>query len=266
MPISFNTYKITSAQKLYNRHLINKNDMREIMKAKTNYGFSSMVSDCFENKSENNIKLAEEIYIRGSIKPEEIPLVNSLKEFTDNLAVKFAKILSKKDTKPEVLEIKRQIKKEFGIKKLYLDNNFRYAKRVQKGLRILKENGIPLADEIIVNSMLSFNMGISNPKKKAMILNPNLKPDYSCSTNSIYHMIVHEDIHTIQPDNAVINFGKMPERYKGAISNLSLYADDNFIFEVHAELMAKKLLRPKEFTPKEQEALDYIEDLFRIYS
>lgn len=264
MPISFNTYKMSTVQKLYNRRLINKADVKEIISAKTKYGFSERISDCYADKAEENSNKAWEIAKRGFVLPCEIPLINLLRKELETFSVKFAKILSRKDEKPEVLQLKKDIKKEFGIKNLYLDNNYAYAKKIQKALKILSDNNIPLADEIIVNSVLNISMGISDLGKKTMLLNSSIDTESMCSTDSPLHIIIHEGVHVGQLNDPAISFQKMPDKFEKTIDNLSLYASDNFILEVHAELKTKKLLNPKEFTSQEQEALDYIENnIFR---
>ena len=184
MPISFNTYKTTTAQKLYNRKLIDKNAFNYIIESKTKYGLSNRVTDCFEDLSKKKSKMAVEISERGSVKQEELPLIKFLQTKMENLTVQFTKILSQKDTNPEVLEIKNKIKKEFGIKSLYLDNNKNFAKKLTKALKILKDNDMIIPDEIIVNSILALSMGIANPQKRIIILNSTLKPDYMMSTES----------------------------------------------------------------------------------
>lgn len=262
MPVTFNTYKINTLSKLYNRRLINKTEVQEIMKSKTKYAFTERISDCYFERAEQNSEKATEIAKRGFVLPSDIPPIKSMRTKLEEMSVIFAKILSKEDKKPEVLSIKNEIKNEFGIKDLYLDNNLPYAKKIQKALRILKVNNIPLADEIIVNSVVEMSMGISGPQKKIMILNPNIKPEYYLSTDSPLHLIIHEGIHVSQPNDVTINFSKVPEQYREVANNLSLYASNNFLLEVHAELKTKQLLNPKSFTNKERELLNYIENLF----
>jgi len=263
MSVSFNTYKTNLVQKLYNRRLINKADVQEIMASKTKCGLVARISDCYEEKLDENCEKAKEISKRRSVLPCEIPLVSILQSEIENMSVRFVKILSKKDTKPKVIKLKKEIKKEFGIKSLYLDNNLSFAKKIQKSLRILRDNNIPLADEIIVNSFINMSMGIANQNKRVMLLNSKLETDWQCSTDSPLHIIIHEGIHVGQPDDPAIVFQMIPDKFKKTIDNLSLYASDNFIAEVHAELKTKQLLNPKEFTNEEKQALEYIENLFK---
>ena len=266
MPVTFNTYKTSIVNKLHNRRLINMADAREIMQSRTKYGLADRVSCCFDEKVNDNSQKAMEIAKRGFVLDSEVTLIRTMQTKIEDMAVMFAKILSKKDTNPEVIKIKKEIRSKFGIKSLYLDNNLNYAKRILKSLEILRNNNIPLADEIIVNSMLNMSAGISNPKKKVMLINPNAEDRLITSTDSPLHDIIHEGIHIGQPDNPAIQFQKMPDKYKGTIDALSMYASDNFILEVHAELMTKKILRPKLFTDEEQAALDYIENLFKQHA
>ncbi len=266
MSVSFSTYKADLVRKLYNRRLINKTDVKEIVGSRTRYGLAKRISDCYTEKLEKNYDNAlDTTILRGFVLPCEIPLIKFLQTQIENFSIKFAKILSKKDTNPEVLKIKKDIRKDFGIKNLYLDNNLPFSKKIQKALKILKENNVPLANEIIVNSILDSSMGITNPDKRTILLSPRGISDIF-STNSPLHLIIHEGIHLGQPDNPVIQLQKMPDKFKETINNLSLYASDNFILEVHAELKAKQLLRPKKFTKEEGEALFYIENLFKEQS
>lgn len=178
------------------------------------------------------------------------------------------KLLTRRDLRPDVLDIKHRLKGEFGIKEVYLNDNPNLARKCLEAMKVLKKNDVALPDEIIGTDLLldssrePFSIAIHEEKEgNAIIINPDVlkdDEDWTASTDSPIHTIVHECIHCTQPNLMSFNLKKIPAKFKDTISKLSYYARDNYMHEVHAELLTKKVL--KGLNSKEKELLNYIEN------
>ena len=178
------------------------------------------------------------------------------------------KLLSRQDLNPEVLDIKHKIQDKFGVKEVYLNDNLDLARKCLDSVKVLKKNNIELPDEIIGTDLLidssrePFSMAFHDEKEgNVIILNPDVLKDdldWIASTDSPIHTIIHECMHCIQPHLISFNLKKIPAKFKETISRLSFYSSGNFMHEVHAELLTKKVLNG--LNSKEKELLNYIEN------
>lgn len=212
---------------------------------------------------------AAQVYLNSSGKRNGIMLeaeraiYELQKQFGDKMATLY-KILTIKDTNPKVMKIKRELKKEYGIKSLYLNNNLDFAESCLQVAKIFKEKGYTLPDEIIASDFFideddsCMSMALEG-KKKTILINPECMHDgldWMCSVRSPLHTIVHECVHCLQPLLTCFNMKKIPAKYNDTIANLSFYARENSAHEIHAELLTKKIL--KGLNPDEEELLKYL--------
>ena len=179
------------------------------------------------------------------------------KSFINNNVIEYAKKLSDKDTDPEILKIKKELKKNFNIKQMFFDNNLDTAIDTLNAFKILKENNLELPQQIIISKFIKNSTAINTSKLKTIIINPNLTHSLCwLSTESPMHNIIHECIHINQPDLLIFNFKELPKKYLKIAYKLSDYSYKAPFHEIHAELLTKYLL--EELNTEELELLEYI--------
>lgn len=174
--------------------------------------------------------------------------------------VQIFKCLSEKDTNPEVVKINKLLTQKYGIKNVFLDNDAECANLYLEAVKLLKEKNFPIPDNIITSRYFPA-AGVSfKINGQSYILTKTQKADetwWECSTDSPLHAFIHESVHCSQPELLAFNIKKIPAKFKNTVENLSIYAQGNNISEIHAELVAKKLIC--ELSREEKELLNYIE-------
>lgn len=179
-----------------------------------------------------------------------------LRNKADKFFLKAFELLTKRDTNPKVLAIKKELK-AMGINSK-LDNNLEFAETCLSAMKFLKENNVELPNKIVVSKFAPASQSMRLDSKSIMVLKPDTEDMFGMtSTDSPLHIIVHEAVHGIQPDLLMFNLKKMPQKFKEIIDNISFYASSNSCHEVHAELMTKKLIDG--INDEEQHLLDFIE-------
>ena len=168
--------------------------------------------------------------------------------------IPLVKLISNEDTNPEIVKIKKEIKQNYVVKDLYFNNNINLAKNVQKALEILEKNNINYNGSILASELLNFG-GIQLDSTDGVCILINNEYDETYMFDDL-HLILHEMLHSIQPNSLEFRTRKIPNEYLEVANNVSEYAKDNYALEVHCELYVKKLLEG--LSDKEQELFDYL--------
>lgn len=205
---------------------------------------------------------------------EELDIFNKIKknEYSpelDNLIQKslikkadqvmpIAKLFSETDTDPEILEIKKELNTKYKQNNLFFNNDIDFAESCLEAFEILDKNDIPFNGTIISIDYLSA-AGISLPSSNGpcIIINPN---NWQLDEGSITKVILHEILHSLQPQSLEFNTQPIPEKFKETIAKISSYAEDNYAHEVHCELYVKKLTRG--LSREEEELFNYLGGTF----
>ncbi len=244
---------------------INKNLIKNFEKARDEMEYNLALEDITYSVLEKyeNSQIAEKSLWQNAAKRHTTNLAleqyfYKLKAKTDKKLLSFFKDISQKDTKPDIIKIKNELKYKYNIKETYFDNNKECAQMCLDAVKILKEKDFPLPDCIIYNKYFPYGgISFAVDNKKIIIINPENADEWMQSTGHRLHTITHECVHCTQPGLIAFSVKKIPAEFQNTVSNLSLYADENFTHEIHAELVTKKLL--DELTADEQKLLDYIE-------
>ena len=180
-------------------------------------------------------------------------IINKVNSYT----VKLHKLLSEKDSHPQVLKIKSELSK-MGIE-AQLDNNPEFAELCLEAMKFLESKHFPLPDEIISTKYTFDSQSINLNGKNIILLDSKDCHDMSwmLSTNSHMHTIIHEAVHCIQNNLLAFNLKKIPKCFEHTIKNLSSYASQSGCQEVHAELVTKKLICG--LNKDEEQLLKYLE-------
>ncbi len=244
---------------------INKNLIKNFENAKDKTELSQALNDIgnYVLQQYENSQIAEKQLWQNAVKKHKTNLAleqyfYKLKEKTNKKLFSFFKDISEKDTKPDIIKIKNELKYKYNIKDTSFDNDKEIAQMCLNAVNILKEKDFPIPDAIIYNRHFPYGgISFAVDNKKIILINPENADEWMQSTSHPLHTITHECVHCSQPELIAFAVKKFPAEFQDTISNLSLYADGNFTHEIHAELVTKKLL--DKLTPDEQKLLDYIE-------
>lgn len=271
----FSAYKNNLIQQLKMKNCLPQESLEVLDCARSRSKFYLALEDVVIKFNEDNFEKQESAFNScieqgkkfGHFSLEAEQWIASRMEEIHKKMLDMFKLLSRQDLRLDVLDIKRRLKGEFGIKEVYLNDNPNLARKCLESMKVLKKNDLALPDEIIGTDLLldssrePFSIAIHEEKEgNAIIINPDVlkdDEDWTASTDSPIHTIVHECIHCIQPNLMSFNLKKIPAKFKDTISKLSYYARDNYMHEVHAELLTKKILNG--LNSREKELLDYIE-------
>lgn len=272
----FSAYKNNLIQQLKVKNCLPQESLEVLNYARSRTKFYLALEDVVIKFNEDNFEKKDSIFnscIEQGKKfghctlEAEQWIANRMEEIHKKILDMF-KLLTRQDFKPDVLDIKHRLTDEFGIKEVYLNNNSNLAQKCLESMKVLKKNNIALPDEIVGSDLLldssrePFSMSFREEEAgNVVIINPDtLEEDgiWTLSTDSPLHTIVHECIHCTQPNLMSFNLKKIPARFKHTVARLSVYASSNYMHEVHAELLTKKVLNG--LNSKEKELLDYIEN------
>ncbi len=154
-------------------------------------------------------------------------------------AIPMAKLSAKKDVNPEIIKLKEKLKKDYGIKEMFFNNDKAAAFTFKKVLDLLKANNIEYNGTIIViDNLDACGINLYSNNDNYVIVNPNECDNYK---NKLNHVILHEILHSFQPRSMVFSTQKIPEDLIDVANNVSPYARGNFALEIHCELHCKKL-------------------------
>lgn len=259
----FEVYKADLIRKLQKQKLIDSKmieklnssidefDMDCSLGALCENAFSKMGQDLMADKTLDIGKVIEKQKI--DLRLEQY-LNKALNKDNKKLAQLF-KIIAQQDVDPKVLAIKNCLKKDYGVKELYLDNNLELAQSCIKSMKILKKNNIPCPTQIIASRHLTGGINIKDGKLKTIIVPTDINNVFMGPDNLV-HLFVHESVHSIQPQLLLFNIQKIPPKYQEVADNVSDYASGNFAHEVHCELYVKKLL--DKLSKEEEELFEHL--------
>ncbi len=215
----------------------------------------NIISDLAETRCKQNIDFELEMYlsrIMNEMEYKEIDILekdidlsaknklcNKIERETGNIVTSVIKLLQNKNDNPEVISIKNEIEKKYGKQFLYLNNDIEFAKALRNVLELLEKNNIPITkvNNIIASDCVDF-VGICMPTDNGntLIISP-----HNWQVEDLEHAILHEILHTLQPNNIEFKLQEIPAELKETADNVSEYAKDNHAHEVHCELYVKKL-------------------------
>lgn len=206
---------------------------------------------------DENLNIMDKIAKR-EFSPELDKLINDDETRRADLAIPLVKLLTKSDCNPEVIKIKNFLKKEYGQKDIYFNNDIEFAKDVLKAFEILEKNNIKYNGTIIAyDEFEAVGTCVNSSKGKCVIIN---KDNWQIGNNDPVHIILHEIIHSLQPRKLEFNLQEIPEKYDSIICQISDYANGNLAHEIHCELYVKKLT--KGLSPEEDELFNYLGGTF----
>ena len=188
--------------------------------------------------------------------PELEDLLNNKEIQTADKMISLIKLTSKKDTDPTVLKIKQELQQKYGIEELLCDNNIEFAQTCRKAFQILSENNIKIPKYVIANEQVDMFGGIAFDSSRGKEIIISLNPDNDYYYMDLKHLIIHEILHTTQPNTLAFKTKIIPEEMQETANGVSEYASDNYAHEVHCELYVKKILEG--LSPEEEKLFDYL--------
>ena len=173
-----------------------------------------------------------------------------------------------KDTDKTVLFAKNELQNDYGVKKVFLDNNPMFARRCLETVELLSNNSISLPERIIGCRYYPKYCGISMKNTKdgsTILLHSDLEGWQPNSvTNSPIELPLHESLHLQQNGFFLSNIKTLPQEYrslakKSKIANSSINCHCNH--EAHVDLLVRKLI-VNDLTEDEEKLLKYLNELF----
>ncbi len=146
---------------------------------------------------------------------------------------------------PQVIAIENILKEQYGCKFVSLKDNETYAKLILKAFEVAKKNNCNLPRNVIVTDFTG--MGIANGErvKDVIMFNPTKSAKMSegfGSTNSDFHIPLHEIIHGDHLPFLAFSHKKLPQSMIGTKRTLSGYSAGSLTHETFVELKTKKLI------------------------
>lgn len=216
----------------------------------------SRVFDGYTNLMYDDKLNIEERIAKQDFSAELDDMLNKKEFQTADKIIPIIKLTSQKDTDPTVLKIKQELQQKYGIKELICDNNIEFAQSCRKAFQILDENNIKIPKYVIANEQVDMFCGwsVDSSRGKEVIL--SLNSNINNYDVDLKHIIIHEILHTTQPNTLAFKTKIIPEEMQETANNVSEYASDNCSVEVHCELYVKKILEG--LSPEEEKLFDYL--------
>lgn len=243
--------------KLYGQRAINTTDDWEKEK---------LARKCF------NLKLCTTESISPTLKKiRTLDAQQYIRDYLDSFFNVYAEVfqnLSIKDTDKTVLYAKRELQNDYGVKRVFLDNNPMFAKRCLETVELLSNHNISLPERIIGSRYYPKYCGISMKNTKygsTILLHSDLEGWQPNSvTNSPIELPLHESLHLQQNGFFLSNIKILPKEYlefaqNSKIANSSINCHCNH--EAHVDLLVRKLIM-NDLTENEERLLKYLNELF----
>jgi len=200
---------------------------------------------------------------------------------TDAIQTAIQRALLIKTNIPEIKHMEDILLKEYGLK-VSLGNDIDKANKIFEACKIWYEKGEKLPEEIIVSKCMSmYGAGGQVLNGKTVIFSENKfvdtmfkiltkidKLDFlhlktpTYSTNSQYHLKIHEFSHTVQPQTLRNENIELPQHLQKAAKKVSKYASvAEGLSELYAELKTKNILAKEKMKKEEIEILNFLESL-----
>ena len=247
---------------------VDKNGIKRLIDCPQEQEFNSLlfgyVQRMTENIEYNHIDRCKDVLVnilnrKGKYTlSEEQYFRNSGVDAYDRLSGLYKAVIEP-DKDKEILLVKDILKNKYGVKEMYFNNDVDSAKNWLETAKRVTEYGLNLPD-IIITCPYVHSAGTNSMTSKGsmVVINPE-RAEYTGieSTKHPLHAYVHETVHCNQLSLISFNLLNVPDKFKETSDNISEYAKDNFMHEIHAELKTKQIL--SELSPIEKEFLDYIE-------
>ena len=195
-----------------------------------------------------------------------------IRDYLDSFFNIYAEVfqnLSIKDTDKTVLYAKRELQNDYGVKKVFLDNNPMFARRCLETAELLSNHNISLPERIIGCHYYPKYCGLSMKNTKdgsTILLHSDLEGWRPNSiTNSPIELPLHESLHLLQNGFFLSNIKTLPKEYR-MIAKKSKIADSTINYwhcnhEAHIDLLVRKLII-NDLTEDEEKLLKYLNELF----
>ncbi len=157
---------------------------------------------------------------------------------------------------PKVIAIENILKEQYGCKFVSLKDNEELAKKVLKAYETAAKNGVKTPKNVVASDFM-FAEG-ENLFNSTIILNRAQKDlaKSFLSTNSDFHVPLHEILHGTHPKLVSFSSKKIPSQFQKVKSELSGYSKVSPTHETFTELNTKRLI---DGLNKEEQALfDYL--------
>lgn len=155
---------------------------------------------------------------------------------------------------PQVIAIENILKEQYGAKFVSLKDNEALAKQILKAYEIAAKNGVKLPKNVVVSDFMLAN---GENLTHTILLNSDNRSFTKgfCSTESDFHVPLHEIMHGEHPNLISFMLKKIPEKYLKTQKALSEYAGKNCA-ETFTELNTKRLING--LNKDEQALYDYL--------
>lgn len=157
---------------------------------------------------------------------------------------------------PKVIAIENILKEQYGCKFVSLKDNEELARKVLKAYETAVKNGVKTPKNVIVSDFM-FAEG-ENLFNGTILLNRSQRSlrEGFLSTNSDFHVPLHEIMHGTHPKLVSFSHKKIPSELMGVKNGLSLYSKKAQTHETFTELNTKRLIEG--LNPQEQALFDYL--------
>ena len=249
----------TGDRKLY-RQISKTNDPEELYKICSDYNM----------KLVNNLQTEYKNLLNLTNGKTTLALEQECTKLTEDRVSKVLglyKSIGEKSTIPEVLKIEQELMQKYGMKHVNLQNDLNRGEEILKVVKLLKEKGYPIPDNVIVSDLhmatgelmringqntmvlqstkFAEKMGeavnnlkfVTDVAKKVGMkaydpYQSRILPLYQSglgqmSTNLPEHIVMHECLHGNHPRLLAFMAGKIPAQYKPVIPKISLYTNIN---------------------------------------
>lgn len=239
---------------------INSNNSKEDIDFNLECVMSRVFDDDINLMYDDKLNIEERI-AKQDFSAELDDLLNKKEIQTADKIIPLIKLISKKDTDPTVLKIKQELQQKYGLKELFCDNNIEFAQSCKKAFQILNKNNIKIPKYVIANEQIDMFSGWSTDSSRGKEVIISLNSNINNYDVDLKHIIIHEILHTTQPNTLAFKTKIIPEEMQETANGVSEYASDNYALEVHCELYAKKIL--KGLSPEEEKLFDYLGGNFK---
>ena len=208
-----------------------------------------MIDGAFVNKSN-----PDQILKPLSLEMEQIQYQQSISRGNFILAIERAMHVPSKN--PKVIAIENILKEQYGCKFVSLKDNEELARKVLKAYETAVKNGVKTPKNVIVSDfMLAEGENLFNG---TILLNRSQRSlrEGFLSTNSDFHVPLHEIMHGTHPKLVSFSHKKIPSELMGVKNGLSLYSKKAQTHETFTELNTKRLIEG--LNPEEQALFDYL--------
>ena len=157
---------------------------------------------------------------------------------------------------PKVIAIENILKEQYGCKFVSLKDNEELARKVLKAYETAAKNGIKTPKNVIASDfMMAEGENLFN---STILLNRNQHTLWEgfLSTNSDFHVPLHEILHSTHPKLVSFSWKKIPSELMGVKNELSIYSKKAPTHETFTESNTKRLIEG--LNPEEQALFDYL--------